>query len=136
MQEQDAKKWSHHVDKNRMRSYWHNKDDGSTTWHRPEELEHPVWVTRRRKLGPALEDSRSDLLESLAQELRDAFTVIAKASIGAIMQQSGVNGGGDTSAVWERLAPGVDCVVSDRIQDTLQSVNRNFDLLAASMELR
>ena len=136
MQAEEAKLWTHHVDKKRMRSYWHNKQDGSTTWHRPEALEHAVWVARRRKLGPALEDSRSELLETLAGELRDSFTVIAKASVGSIMQQSGVAGEADLGAVWERLAPGLDAVLSERIQETLQNVNRSFDLLAATMELR
>jgi len=136
MQAEEAKLWTHHVDKKRMRSYWHNKEDGTTTWHRPEALEHPVWVARRRKLGPAMEDARSELLEALASELRDSFTVIAKASVGSIMQQSGMAGEADLGAVWERLAPGLDSVLAGRIQDTLQNVNRNFDLLAATMELR
>ena len=137
-----AAEWTHHVDKSRARSYWHNKATKATTWTRPAAWDNAWARATRGRQTSAMAASKEQLSQLAADAAGDAAVQAGRDAVLALLRAGGAQGSSEAlqaeaERVWSGIAEDALGTVHASTLPSLQAeVQHAMDLLAADLELR
>jgi hypothetical protein len=117
-------RWTRHVDRRTQRSYWHDEDRGETQWERPRGWETTAELSSRTESAAVLASFREQqarLLKAVTHQLTLQVTGIAEQ---------------EAPAIASRLHPLLSSEVDRYAEETGAALQREVDMLAASLGLR